>query len=92
MLLIQLKAKEQGFADVVYLDAQTNTYLEEVSIPLYTQVLMPCVSLPESTSSGHAKRFVHSVGMHTVNYRHALILDAACRFLAATSLLSVVTQ
>lgn len=31
VLLIQLKAKKQGFADVVYLDAQTNTCLEEVS-------------------------------------------------------------
>jgi branched-chain amino acid aminotransferase len=31
VLLTQLKAKEQGFADVVYLDAISNTYLEEVS-------------------------------------------------------------
>lgn len=31
VLLIQLEAKKQGFADVVYLDAQTNTCLEEVS-------------------------------------------------------------
>lgn len=31
VLLTQLEAKKQGFADVVYLDAQTNTRLEEVS-------------------------------------------------------------
>eukprot|EP00892_Ulva_mutabilis_P010134 jgi/Ulvmu1/7493/UM037_0037.1 len=31
VLLTQLEAKKQGFADVVYLDAQTNTCLEEVS-------------------------------------------------------------
>lgn len=31
VLLTQLEAKKHGFADVVYLDAQTNTCLEEVS-------------------------------------------------------------
>lgn len=31
VLLTQLEAKKQGFSDVVYLDAQTNTRLEEVS-------------------------------------------------------------
>ena len=31
VLLTQLRAKEQGFADVCYLDAKTNTNLEEVS-------------------------------------------------------------
>lgn len=34
VLFVQLQAKEQGYADVVYLDAQSNTYLEEVSAPL----------------------------------------------------------
>ncbi|GMH35822.1 hypothetical protein BSKO_03690 [Bryopsis sp. KO-2023] len=31
VLKTQLEAKEQGYADVVYLDAKTDTYLEEVS-------------------------------------------------------------
>ena len=31
MLLVQLAAKQAGYADVVYLDAKTDTYLEEVS-------------------------------------------------------------
>ena len=31
MLKVQLEAKEQGYADVVYLDAKTDQYLEEVS-------------------------------------------------------------
>jgi branched-subunit amino acid aminotransferase/4-amino-4-deoxychorismate lyase len=31
VLVTQLAAKKEGFADVVYLDAKTNTYLEEVS-------------------------------------------------------------
>eukprot|EP00798_Chlamydomonas_sp_ICE-L_P016634 gene16634-22882_t len=30
-LLTQLKAKQEGYSDVVYLDAKTDTYLEEVS-------------------------------------------------------------
>jgi branched-chain amino acid aminotransferase len=31
VLKTQLAAKEEGYADVVYLDAKTDTYLEEVS-------------------------------------------------------------
>ena len=31
MLTTQLAAKQNGYADVVYLDAKTDTYLEEVS-------------------------------------------------------------
>ena len=31
MLVTQLAAKQSGYADVVYLDAKTDTYLEEVS-------------------------------------------------------------
>lgn len=31
VLLVQLAAKQAGYADVVYLDAKTDTYLEEVS-------------------------------------------------------------
>lgn len=31
VLLVQLAAKKAGYADVVYLDAKTDTYLEEVS-------------------------------------------------------------
>ncbi len=30
VLVTQLEAKKNGFADVVYLDAKTDTYLEEV--------------------------------------------------------------
>ncbi len=29
--MTQLEAKKSGFSDVVYLDAKTDTYLEEVS-------------------------------------------------------------
>ncbi len=31
VLKTQLAAKKEGYADVVYLDAKTDTYLEEVS-------------------------------------------------------------
>lgn len=31
VLVVQLAAKQSGYADVVYLDAKTDTYLEEVS-------------------------------------------------------------
>ena len=31
VLTTQLAAKQNGYADVVYLDAKTDTYLEEVS-------------------------------------------------------------
>ena len=31
MLATQLEAKKNGFSDVVYLDAKSDTYLEEVS-------------------------------------------------------------
>lgn len=31
VLVTQLEAKKHGYADVVYLDAKTDTYLEEVS-------------------------------------------------------------
>ncbi len=31
VLVVQLAAKKSGYADVVYLDAKTDTYLEEVS-------------------------------------------------------------
>jgi branched-subunit amino acid aminotransferase/4-amino-4-deoxychorismate lyase len=31
VLVTQLAAKKSGYADVVYLDAKTDTYLEEVS-------------------------------------------------------------
>lgn len=31
VLVTQLAAKKEGYADVVYLDAKTDTYLEEVS-------------------------------------------------------------
>lgn len=31
VLVTQLAAKQSGYADVVYLDAKTDTYLEEVS-------------------------------------------------------------
>ncbi len=31
MLLTQLAAKKEGYSDVVYLDAKSDTYLEEVS-------------------------------------------------------------
>ena len=31
VLMTQLAAKEQGYNDVVYLDAKTDTFLEEVS-------------------------------------------------------------
>ncbi len=31
VLTTQLAAKQKGYADVVYLDAKTDTYLEEVS-------------------------------------------------------------
>ena len=31
VLVVQLAAKQAGYADVVYLDAKTDTYLEEVS-------------------------------------------------------------
>ena len=31
MLVTQLEAKKKGYSDVVYLDAKSDTYLEEVS-------------------------------------------------------------
>lgn len=31
VLVVQLAAKKSGYADVLYLDAKTDTYLEEVS-------------------------------------------------------------
>ena len=59
VLTTQLAAKQNGYADVVYLDAKTDTYLEEVSScniftvkgkhvktpPLQVSFHLPCFSI-----------------------------------------------
>ena len=44
-----LKARTEGFTDVVYLDARTDTYLEELSA---ANIFIVKVQYPNSTSLG----------------------------------------
>lgn len=54
VLTTQLAAKRNGYADVVYLDAKTDTYLEEVSSCNIFVVKGKTLKTPSLQASQHA--------------------------------------
>ena len=74
VLTTQLAAKQNGYADVVYLDAKTDTYLEEVSSCNIFIVKDRHIKTPELLVSS-------SYVLHDYSVLHAWISTSTARLL-----------